>query len=425
MRFAFTLAMVFCLPVWPQAPSQDNAAGAEELEQRELNTALAEAGNSNVDFMRALEQHLKKYPQAKDRQKIERALVGAAIEAKDDRRVALYGESVLKTYPRDVQILEKVAGAILALHDDRESAERAFNYARTLELQLNDMRSQPPPEGFSTFRWQSINDRRLANALRLQAHAQGIMGKTDEAVALAKRGWETNATAAGAREWGRWLVAQGKTMDAMARYADAFTIEDPDSTEEDRAHDRIKLAELYHKAHKSEKGLGDLILEAYDRTSARTAERTAKVREGDPNLQAKAVLDFTLTAVKGDALKMQSLKGKTVVMDFWATWCGPCRQQRPMYELVEKKFAQNPNVVFLSVNTDEDRAKVPDFMVAQKWTQQAYYDPGLAALLRVGQIPTTIVLDHEGQIYSRMAGFIPDRFVDMLTARIEETLHGE
>ena len=43
-------------------------------------------------------------------------------------------------------------------------------------------------------------------------------------------------------------------------------------------------------------------------------------------------------------------------------------------------------------------------------------------MLRVSSIPTTIVLDHEGQIFSRMAGFVPDRFVDMLTSRIEETL---
>jgi thiol-disulfide isomerase/thioredoxin len=285
------------------------------------------------------------------------------------------------------------------------------------------MRQQPPPSGYNAARWQVLTDRRLADALRVEAHAQGNMGKTVEAMALAKRGWDTNPTAAGAREYARWLAADGKTLEAVARYADAFTLEDPDSTEEDRAQDRLKMGELYHKAHKSEKGLGDLVLQAYDRTSAMMAERLAKVRDGDPNVKAKAILDFTLPAVKGDALKMQSLKGKTVVVDFWATWCGPCRVQRPMYEQVEKKYSSNPNVVFLSINTDEDKSKVPQFLTSQKWTQEVYYDAGLGAMLRVSSIPTTIVLDREGQIVSRMAGFIPDRFVDMLSSRIEETLH--
>ena len=49
--------------------------------------------------------------------------------------------------------------------------------------------------------------------------------------------------------------------------------------------------------------------------------------------------------------------------------------------------------------------------------------PIFGAMLRVAQIPTTIVLNRDGQIYSRMAGFIPERFIDMLKSRIEETLH--
>jgi len=94
-----------------------------------------------------------------------------------------------------------------------------------------------------------------------------------------------------------------------------------------------------------------------------------------------------------------------------------------MYEQVEKRYESNPKVVFLSVNTDEDRSKVAPFLASQNWTQKVYFDAGLGAMLRVGQIPTTIVLNREGQIVSRMAGFIPDRFIDMLTSRIEETLH--
>jgi thiol-disulfide isomerase/thioredoxin len=166
-----------------------------------------------------------------------------------------------------------------------------------------------------------------------------------------------------------------------------------------------------------------MILQAYDRTAALSADRLKRMREAEPNVQAKAVLDFTLPAVKGEPLKMQSLKGKTVVLDFWATWCGPCKAQRPMYQQVEALYKGNPDVVFLSVNTDEDKKLVEPYVTAQKWSNPVYYESGLGAMLQVRQIPTTIVLDREGQIVSRMAGFIPERFVDMLKSRIEETLH--
>lgn len=424
----FTCILLSCAALawsaWGQTkpPAQAPAPTEEETEQQELNAAMQEAGNSPVDFERVLKQHLKKYPNGKGHETIERALVMAAIEAKDDRRIALYGDHVLATNPKDVQILQKVASALLT-RGDRDSAEKAYGFAHRLELELTDMRDHAPPEGYSAVRWHSQADRRMADALRLEAEAKGRFGKTAEAEALARRGWETDPTSSGAREWGRWLAVNGKTMDAVERYADAFTLEDPDSSEEDRAHDRARMGELYRQAHKSEKGLGDMILQAYDRTAALSAVRLKKMREAEPNVQAKTVLDFTLPAVKGEALKMQSLKGKTVVMDFWATWCGPCKVQRPMYQQVEAMYKANPNVVFLSVNTDEDKKLVEPYITAQKWTNPVYYESGLGAMLRVQQIPTTIVMNHDGQIVSRMAGFIPERFVDMLRSRIEETLH--
>jgi thiol-disulfide isomerase/thioredoxin len=402
----------------PAAPAES----AEEAQQRELSVAMQEAGNSPVDFVRILEQHLKKYPNGKGHDSIERALVLAAIESKDDRRIAQYGEHVLENNPKDVQILQKVAAALLA-KGDRESTEKAYGYAHRLELELTERRPQAPPEGYTQARWQNYTEHHLADALRLEAEAAGKSGKTAEAQALAKRSWETNPTSAGAREWGRWLLADGKIVDALEHYADAFTLEDPDSTEQDRARDRAKMSELYRQGHKSEKGLGDMVLEAYDRTFALSAARLAKLREVEPNLQAKAVMDFTLPAVNGQALKMESLKGKTVVMDFWATWCGPCKVQRPMYQQVEAMYATNSNVVFLSINTDEDRRLVAPYVAGQKWTNPVYYESGLGSLLRVASIPTTIVLNRDGQIHSRMSGFIPERFVDMLKSRIEETLH--
>ena len=115
--------------------------------------------------------------------------------------------------------------------------------------------------------------------------------------------------------------------------------------------------------------MGDAILEAYDRTAALLSERRAILKAKDPNAVAAHVEDFVLPAVEDAAppLAMASLKGKTVVMDFWATWCAPCRAQQPLIENVKKHFADAPDVVFVAVDADDDRSLAAPFVKEQGW----------------------------------------------------------
>ena len=120
---------------------------------------------------------------------------------------------------------------------------------------------------------------------------------------------------------------------------------------------------------------------------------------------------------------MAAFKGKVVVFDFWATWCGPCRVQHPLYEQVKQRFRGNPDVVFLSIDTDEDRALVKPFLAEVKWQGPVYFEDGLSRALADHLHP-----DHHrdrhatAPIFSRMNGFVPERFVEMLTARIRDAL---
>jgi thiol-disulfide isomerase/thioredoxin len=184
----------------------------------------------------------------------------------------------------------------------------------------------------------------------------------------------------------------------------------------------VRMAELYRKLTGSETGLGDVILKAYDETSGQLAGRRAELRQYDPNAQTKDPMGFTVSSLEGEKLPLSSLLGKVIVLDFWATWCGPCRGQHPLYEEVKKRFKDSDDVVFLSIDTDEDHSLVKPFVESQKWAQKVYFDEGLQTLLQVSSIPTTIIFGKHGEVVSRMIGYLPDRFVEMLTDRIDEAL---
>jgi thiol-disulfide isomerase/thioredoxin len=128
-------------------------------------------------------------------------------------------------------------------------------------------------------------------------------------------------------------------------------------------------------------------------------------------------------AVTDDSFTDDVLSSNTpVLVDFWATWCGPCRAQYPLYEEVKKKYKDRDDVVFLAISTDEDRGAVEPFLKEQHWNKNVYFEDGLSSLLRVSSIPTTIVFGRSGKIAARLNGFLPEQFVDMLSARIEAEL---
>jgi thiol-disulfide isomerase/thioredoxin len=145
----------------------------------------------------------------------------------------------------------------------------------------------------------------------------------------------------------------------------------------------------------------------------------------DPNFGLTDAFAFTLQAAGGSstdgtALEMAKLKGKTLVVDFWATWCGPCVAQHPMIEDVRQKFATSPDVVILSVDADDDHSLVAPFLEAQKWTQPVYLEGGIAGLMNVSALPTILVIDPTGKLFSRITGFNGGTFESVLSSRIEE-----
>ena len=415
MKFLGLAIALAALPLFAQNMTQ--------AEEESLQTAINEAGNSPVDFVRAIENHLKRFPNTPRRAELERALIKTAIDLNDDRRTVQYSASVLTREPDNLQVLEHAATALIHA-GDKASAERALAYARHCEqlVQASYKIGTSGPNGREEAKRKDDFDRALARARLLQARAQGLLGHNDEAIQLAESSYKVFPSVEAAREAARWLSAAGQDQRAVQYLANAFTIAGLLSANPDGAKDRARMAELYRKLTGSETGLGDVILKAYDETSSQLAARRAELRRFDPNAQNKDPMSFTVSGLDGEKLKLSSLLGKVIVLDFWATWCGPCRAQHPLYEEVKARFKDADDVVFLSIDADEDHSLVKPFLESQKWTQKVYFEDGLQSLLQVSSIPTTIIFGRKGDVISKMIGFLPDRFVDMLAERIDEAL---
>jgi thiol-disulfide isomerase/thioredoxin len=127
---------------------------------------------------------------------------------------------------------------------------------------------------------------------------------------------------------------------------------------------------------------------------------------------------FSLTNLKGEKVSLASLKGKIVILDYWATWCGPCVASFPGMQKAMAKYSANPNVVFLFVNTwqnEENREKVvTDFIAEKKYNFNVLYDTknakdpskfDVVSAYKVDGIPTKFVIDGDGNIRFKAVGF--------------------
>jgi thiol-disulfide isomerase/thioredoxin len=390
-------------------------------EEESLRAALADAGGSNVDFIRALERHLAKFFGTERRPEIERAILRAAIEADDDARIVEYGERVLARESVELKVLERVIRSLLATND-KSRAERALGYTRRYEAAVKEFEKEQPNGRLSMARRRDEVDRAYGRCYVMEARAEGILGRNEQGLETARKAYQVYPSSEAAREIARALARAGQDEEAVRYYAEAFAMPDPKAREADRAADRARLGELYRKRKGSEAGLGDLVLEAYDRTTQTIKERELRLRQLDPNARLTRPMEFTLTGLGGDKLPLASLKGKVVVMDFWATWCGPCRIQHQLYDQVKKRFQDRSDLVFLSINTDEDRELVPEFLAENHWDKKVYFEDGLSAALEINSIPTSILFNRRGEIESRLNGFLPHRFVDQLSERIRQAL---
>jgi len=115
--------------------------------------------------------------------------------------------------------------------------------------------------------------------------------------------------------------------------------------------------------------------------------------------------DFRVTTMSGTSKTRASVKGKVVLLNFWATWCPPCREEIPSIESLGKLMTGS-NFEIFAVNLGDDAQTVKKFVAEQKMTFPVYLDPKntLAKTYASQGIPTTYLIDKDGKFIAGMVG---------------------
>ncbi|HXG92440.1 MAG TPA: redoxin family protein [Blastocatellia bacterium] len=224
-----------------------------------------------------------------------------------------------------------------------------------------------------------------------------------------------------------WLAelyeAQGE-LERAAKYLLAGYTDD----ERVNAFIRERLPVVYQKLGRSSQEAEAALKAAASRYRSMT-EATPALKEAERQQvlaprTTRPAPDFKLTMLDKKEVRLSNLKGKVVVLNFWATWCGPCVAEMPHFQKVVDKYRNNPDVVFLAVSVDDNRAPVRPFIEKNGYRLAVAYGNGAGEIFAFDGIPTMIIIARDGTIAFRDTGFggAGESYIERLVWRVDELL---
>ncbi len=382
-----------------------------------MQQAIDRAGNDRAALVRNLEDFLKQYPESRQRPQIYRALVEASLQLRDSPRAADYAERIVALSPEDTS-MTLLAIQLLERSGDQAALRRALNYStRVLDFVGRTSAGEKSPK-ISKEDWEAEQKRDKVNILSLRGRLAFKLNDYAAAEKDFRASMTLSPNAAAGEKLGEIAELNKDLPGAISEYARAFSLADTSAAGVNRREIRQKLGNVWRLAHGSDQGLGDYLLHAYDDVVASSDAPKPK-----RNANAKEPYDFTLRkAQDGSAYSLAEQKGKIIVVNFWATWCGPCRAMEPHFERVAAKFHGIADIVFLAADCDEDETLVPPYLQEEKPRTTVVFADGLDTLLSVRSFPTVVILDRLGKIAYRAEGFDPEDVEAELTSAVSHAL---
>lgn len=294
---------------------------------------------------------------------------GGALEA-----MIKYGEQLNALDGSDVAVLARIA---LAMAEKKTDLPMALDYARRADTALAEFRpmTRPPDipvnefeSRFSLKDQQENHRRQLALALDAVGRVLFLMGQVEESEQKLRRSVELN-----------------RSETSLTHLAET-------------------LRQLGHD-DESEKILLEINAKLLESVKNRFVNRPAK--------------DFHLESIDGRWYRLSDLKGKVVLVNFWATWCGPCISEMPLFARIYEKYReQGFELLAISGDDPADRELVGQFAQKHQLNFPVLYDEGAAKLYDVDGYPVSVFIDRQGNVR-----FVQDGAFDAVGRRLEIILN--
>jgi thiol-disulfide isomerase/thioredoxin len=134
--------------------------------------------------------------------------------------------------------------------------------------------------------------------------------------------------------------------------------------------------------------------------------------------------NFTLTDSDGNAVSLEDLRGQVVMINFWASWCGPCREEMPLLEQIHQRY-EPLGFTLLGVNVEENSNDAVSWLKDRPVSFPILFDPdnGVSKLYDVVAMPSTVIVDRQGNVrflhHGYQAGY-EDDYQDQVRALVRE-----
>ena len=270
-------------PATPSPTSKsttDSGSKKNNDPEAELQKALNAAGNDRAALVRNLKDYLRRYPDAPRRAAVDRALVEACQQLRDDECALDYSEQLIALHPDDSEMM-LLAVTILQRRGDDASLIRASGYVSRVLDRVQKSTPAERPERASLQEWQEHRDSILSQLYALRGQIEKSQHTYDPAIKDLEMSYSLRANAVAAEALGEIAEMQKNPSRAIQEYSLAFVLpESGPAGKVDRSEIRMKLGNVWKQNHGSEQGLGEQILTTYDYLRPASATPTCAARCG-------------------------------------------------------------------------------------------------------------------------------------------------
>jgi thiol-disulfide isomerase/thioredoxin len=254
----------------------------------------------------------------------------------------------------------------------------------------------------------------LANLKRVKGQALAEMGEVAGAESLLREAVRLQSSATNFTALGQFLLDQGNIKQGTEMLLNALA--------EGFSRRQATLEQTVRQLLIDVQAGHGMFADNLDKEIRRRKE--AREREKESALLADRIdrpaPSFALRDTQDRLWRLADLSGKVVLLNFWATWCGPCLAELPHYQKLVEEYKNEQDVVMLAISTDEDPEMVREWLAEQGYSFTVLHDDGTSIDYHVTGVPSSFFIDPTGRIQYSTAGFPgPEKYLDETRKRIE------